>query len=169
MSYLLRHNPGDIGIELDSAGWVQFDLFVDALRDATGFPTRDDVVDAIEQNDKQRFELDAGRIRAAQGHSIDVDLGLTPVSPPARLWHGTVERFLASIMTGGLVAKERTHVHLSDTIDVAKEVGARRGVPIILSIDAEEMAKDGLLFYRSANGVWLTTRIEPRYITLVDG
>lgn len=165
MSYALRHNPDALGLELDSAGWVDFEILVERLRDDQRTPIdRDDIVDVIEQNDKQRFELVGGRIRAAQGHSIDVDLELTPAIPPNELWHGTVDRFLSSIFDTGLAPRGRTHVHLSASVEAAREVGARRGIPVLLRIDAEAMVEAGLAFYRSANGVWLTDLVKPRFI-----
>ncbi len=166
MSYILRHNPSDIDIELDDQGWVDFDRFVEQLRSAGGVNVdRFDVLDVILENDKQRFQLVNNRIRAAQGHSIDVDLGLQPATPPQTLWHGTVDRFLDSILANGLVPSGRTHVHLSDSIETARTVGARRGTPIVLTVDAEAMAAAGHWFFCSANGVWLADNVPPSFLS----
>jgi putative RNA 2'-phosphotransferase len=105
------------------------------------------------------------RIRASQGHSVEVDLGLSPAPPPATLFHGTVERFLASIRREGLVPGARTHVHLSADVETARRVGQRRGAPVVLVVDAAAMAAAGLTFRRSENGVWLTDRVPPEYLT----
>ena len=167
MSYVLRHNPGSIDIELDKQGWVDFEQFVDQLRSVGGADVdRDDVVQVIIESDKQRFQLEDSRIRAAQGHSIDVDLGLTPTKPPPVLWHGTVERFIESIWSRGLVAGGRTHVHMSDSLDTATAVGARRGQPVILAVDAMSMHHEGHDFYQSANGVWLAEHVPSSFISL---
>ena len=111
-------------------------------------------------NDKQRFgfSADGQRIRANQGHSVAVDLGLTPEPPPSILYHGTVERFVTSIMETGLEKRARQHVHLSPDVDTANRVGSRRGKPVILEIAAADMHSAGFLFFRSANGVWLTSK-----------
>jgi len=104
-------------------------------------------------------------IRANQGHSLDVDLALSPVLPPATLFHGTVQRFLVSIRRDGLVRGKRTHVHLSPDVETARRVVQRRGDAIVVVIDAAAMAEAGLAFYRSENGVWLTDSVPPRYLT----
>jgi putative RNA 2'-phosphotransferase len=115
--------------------------------------------------DKKRFELDGDRIRAAQGHTVPVDLDLPPATPPPLLYHGTVARFLPSILSTGLQPRGRHHVHLSPDPETATRVGARRGEPVILRIDAAAMHAAGHVFHRAANGVWLTSHVPPRYIT----
>jgi putative RNA 2'-phosphotransferase len=113
---------------------------------------------------KQRFELRDGLIRAAQGHSVPVDLGLPRVTPPALLYHGTVARFLPAILTDGLKPGSRTHVHLSADAGTAAEVAARRGRPVIVRVDAAAMHRASHDFYRAANGVWLTASVPPAFI-----
>ena len=168
LSYVLRHNPASIGLVLDDAGWVELDELVDRLRADGGLDVDPaQIAHVVETNDKRRFQLVDGRIRAAQGHSIDVDLGLEPQEPPKVLWHGTVERFLESIMGNGLVPGSRTHVHLSAEIETARTVGARRGRPVMLQVDAQAMHRDGHTFYRSANGVWLTANVPTQWIERV--
>lgn len=170
MSYALRHRPDEFGIKLDSEGWVDFETFVRALMGSGSSYSisRDAIVDVIEQSDKQRFELIAGRIRAAQGHSVTVDLGLDPAVPPDELWHGTVDRFLDSIIEGGLAPQGRQHVHLSGVFEVAREVGARRGTPVVLRVDAKSMADAGSIFFQSANGVWLTSNVPAQFLTPIE-
>ena len=120
----------------------------------------------VEGNDKQRFEFspDGARIRARQGHSIDVELDWPAVAPPEFLYHGTVERFFAAILAEGLRPMKRHHVHLSPDVATAQVVGARRGEAVILEIAAGAMAAAGNVFYLTGNGVWLTDSVEPRYI-----
>lgn len=165
MSKVLRHDPGRVGLVLDSAGWVPVDQFRAALR------IRQSELDAVvADNDKQRFAVTRGpdgvlRIRASQGHSIPVDLDLAPVAPPEVLYHGTGARVVASIRATGLDRGRRHHVHLSVDIATAQRVGARRGGAVaVLMVDAAAMARDGYVFFRSANGVWLTERVPPRYL-----
>lgn len=119
--------------------------------------------------DKLRFELRGGRIRAAQGHSVPVDLGLSPTAPPAVLYHGTVERFVGRIRAEGLRPRGRTHVHLSGDPETAAAVGGRRGDPVVLAIDAAAMHRDGAQFYQAANGVWLTDHVPPDRIGQPEG
>jgi len=127
----------------------------------------DELIDCVETNDKQRFAFDetGDRIRANQGHSVEVDLQLEEREPPEFLYHGTVERFLPSILKEGLVRGKRHHVHLSKDVETARKVGARRGKPVILTADAGRMHKERHTILLSANGVWLTDSVAPAYLT----
>jgi putative RNA 2'-phosphotransferase len=166
LSLVLRHDPARIGITLDSAGWTDINALLAACA-AHGHPlTRSQLEHLVTSSDKQRFALsaDGARIRANQGHSVAVELGLAPRQPPARLHHGTVAAALAGIRAEGLQKRARHHVHLSADLPTAKKVGSRRGAPLILTVRADEMAAAGLLFYRSENGVWLTDQVPPQFI-----
>ncbi|MEU2333048.1 RNA 2'-phosphotransferase [Streptomyces sp. NPDC013172] len=164
LSKHLRHQPDRIGLTLDEAGWVEIDTLLAATA-AQGFPiSREELDRVVADNDKQRFAIDGTRIRASQGHSIDVDLGLPPVTPPPYLYHGTVARHLDAIRTAGLKPMNRHDVHLSADRETATRVGARRGRPLVLSVDAGTMHRDGHVFHLSANGVWLTKAVPPAYL-----
>ena len=163
----LRHAPHDLGLTLQPGGWVPVDDLLDAAR-KHGFPiSYDELVECVETNDKQRYAFDVSgeMIRANQGHSVEVDLQLDEREPPKTLYHGTVERFLPSILEGGLVRGNRHHVHLSKDVETARKVGARRGKPVILTVDAGRMCRDGHRFFVSANGVWLTDAVPPGYLS----
>lgn len=171
LSYVLRHRPDSIGLQLDANGWADVDELLRRLAEH-GKPVARDLLDrVVAENDKQRFAFDAqrARIRASQGHSIDVELGLEPVQPPDVLYHGTASRFVTSILATGLRAGGRQHVHLSGDVDTARRVGTRHGVPVILRVDTARMRTDGAVFYRSDNGVWLTGPVAPRYLRVLDG
>jgi putative RNA 2'-phosphotransferase len=162
----LRHAPEDLGLALEPGGWVPVTDLLEASARA-GFPiARPELVRCVESNDKQRFSFDetGERIRANQGHSVEVDLQLEEGRPPEVLYHGTVARFLAGIWAEGLDKGSRHHVHLSLDVATARKVGARRGKPIILQVDAGRMHRDGHKFYRSANGVWLTDSVPAEYL-----
>lgn len=164
LSYVLRHHPEAIGIRLDEGGWVDIDTLLAALA-RHGRPIGRELLEqVVAGTDKQRLEVSGGRIRAAQGHSVPVDLGLRPAPPPPVLYHGTVARLLDSIRTHGLTPGHRNHVHLSADPDAAAAVGARRGRAVVLRVDAAGMHRAGYRFYRAANGVWLTDHVPPRWI-----
>jgi putative RNA 2'-phosphotransferase len=168
LSLVLRHDPAAAGVTLDAEGWVRVeDLLAGAARHGHSF-TRAELDEVVQASDKQRFAFspDRQRIRANQGHSVSVDLGLTPETPPEVLYHGTVERFVSSIMEKGIDKRARQFVHLSLDVATAIRVGGRRGKPVILKIAAASMHADGFHFYCSANGVWLTERVPPQYISL---
>jgi putative RNA 2'-phosphotransferase len=105
-----------------------------------------------------------GRIRAAQGHSVPVDLGLAPATPPDVLYHGTVERSARSILVEGLRPGSRQFVHLSADLPTALAVGRRRGQPVVLVVDAAAAHAAGLAFRRVSNGVWLTGTLPARFV-----
>ncbi|GAA0230017.1 RNA 2'-phosphotransferase [Saccharothrix mutabilis subsp. mutabilis] len=159
MSKHLRHQPERLGLTLDAAGWVDLDEFVRELG-----TTHEDVREVVARNDKQRFTIAGGRIRANQGHTVAVDLDLPSAEPPAVLYHGTVARYLPDIMRDGLLPMTRHDVHLSATVDTAVRVGARRGKPVVLEVDAAAMHAAGHEFRVSANGVWLTATVPPGYL-----
>ncbi|WP_433385106.1 RNA 2'-phosphotransferase [Micromonospora sp. KLBMP9576] len=166
MSLALRHVPARFGLVPDRAGWVPVEALCAALR-----IDRADLDPVVAGDDKQRFAVQRGadgveRIRANQGHSIPVELGLAPAVPPARLYHGTGRAALDSIRATGLHRAGRHHVHLSPDVATARRVGARRaGELVVLTVDAAAMARDGHIFYCSANGVWLTDAVPARYLT----
>lgn len=164
LSYLLRHRPDSAGLVLDAAGWVPVGAVLEALRAGGLDVSLAELERVVETNDKRRFVLRDGRIRASQGHSVDVVLGYAPGHPPAVLFHGTVERALASILAHGLVRGARHHVHLSVTFETARAVGARRGRPVVLRVDAAAMVAAGHVFYRSDNDVWLTDGVPAAYV-----
>lgn len=165
LSYVLRHHPESVGIHLDPAGWVDVEVLLRALAD-DGLPvTRADLEAVMTEIPKQRFEARDGRIRATHGHSIEVDLGLEEQAPPATLYHGTVRRFLAAIREEGLRPGSRQHVHLSPDVPTAREVGSRRGRPVVLEVAAGQLHADGHPFHRAADGVWLTDAVPAAYLT----
>ncbi|GLY49460.1 putative RNA 2'-phosphotransferase [Lentzea sp. NBRC 102530] len=159
MSKALRHQPERIGLTLDPAGWVPLADLLSALGVSEA-----DVREVVARNDKKRFTIDGDRIRANQGHSVEVDLGLPTAVPPGQLFHGTVARYLDDIMREGLRPMNRHDVHLSPDRETAHRVGSRRGRPLILTVDAAAMHADGHEFRLSANGVWLTQHVPARYL-----
>ena len=168
LSLILRHKPEEIGLTLDNQGYLEVEKLLQGINN-TGRKIDKDILDEIVASDnKQRYSYnyDGTKIRANQGHSVKVDLGLTKSKPPEFLYHGTVERFLDSISKQGLLRMGREYVHLSDNIETAKNVGTRRGKPIILVINAEEMYNDGLEFYLSENNVWLVENVPVKYISM---
>lgn len=171
LSYVLRHRPDEIGIELDSRGWVAIDTLL-AAAGAHGNPlTREELDNVVANNNKQRFAIseDGTRIRASQGHSTYVDLGYAASLPPELLFHGTAACNVASIRTQGLLKGSRHHVHLSLDSITATQVGARHGSPVVLVVRAGNMSIAGHEFFLSANGVWLTEHVPAAFIDFGSG
>lgn len=167
LSYVLRHKPESIDVELDENGWVDISVLLNACRVSGKNISEALLTEIVETNDKKRFVFSESgrRIRASQGHSIkSLDLQLKELVPPVKLFHGTVEKFIPAIQHSGLQKMKRQHVHLSEIIGTATSVGGRRGKPVILTISAVLMHKAGYTFYRSDNGVWLTDSVPWEYI-----
>jgi putative RNA 2'-phosphotransferase len=164
LSYVLRHRPDSVGLTLDPAGWADVGELLAALD-----LSRAELDHVVATNDKRRFAFDGtgGRIRASQGHTRPVDLGYEPRTPPDVLFHGTVERFLPAILAEGLRPGRRHAVHLSADEATARVVGARRGRPVVLRVDAAAMAADGVPFARSDNGVWLVDAVPAVHLSVV--
>ena len=169
LAYLLRHAPETAGLTLDPGGWVSVEALLDALSRRGSPMTREALEDLVQGSDKKRFTLAGGRIRAAQGHSVPVDLGLTPIVPPEILFHGTAERFLSAIRAGGLTPQSRRQVHLSADAETARTVGARHGRPVVLQVAAARMHESGAAFFQADNGVWLTDAVAPDFLIFPEG
>ncbi len=166
LALILRHKPEAVGIALDPEGWADVgDLLAGMKRNGHAL-TFDALANIVETNSKRRYAFndDRTKIRAVQGHSRPVDVGLAPVTPPGRLYHGTVERFIGSIREKGLIRGTRLHVHLSADRESAALVGKRRGQPIVLTVDSGTMAERRHVFYLSENGVWLTEHVPVGFI-----
>jgi len=166
LSLVLRHQPEKIGIHLDEAGWVDVDVLLKAMARHGKQLSRETLDHVVRTNDKRRFSLseDGRRIRANQGHSIEVELGYAPAEPPEILLHGTPTRFLDAIRREGLKRMKRHHVHLHVDEATATAVGTRRGKPVLLRVRARDMAGQGHEFFVTPNNVWLTDRVPPEFI-----
>ncbi len=166
ISLILRHNPGVIGITLDEHGWADVEKLIAGVN--TTYTLNMEILEEIVRTDnKQRYSFNADKtlIRANQGHSVQVDVELAQAAPPDILYHGTGEKFAASIDEQGLIPKSRLYVHLSKDTETALSVGSRHGNPVVYQIDAKSMAEQGYGFFLSVNGVWLTKRVPPEFLT----
>ena len=158
---MLRHDPGHYGVEMDKNGWVDTDPILSMFEISFDY-----LCELVATNNKQRFQMDLsnGRIRASQGHSIQVDLELKEKVPPIELYHGTCMNFTPNIDDFGLKKMNRNHVHLSDNVQTASEVGRRHGESFVYVVEAQKMHIDGFKFYQSNNGVWLTDNVPTEYL-----
>ncbi len=172
ISLVLRHNPGAAGIRLDEHGWADVRELIRGVNETGRVLDVDMLKEIVRTNDKKRFAFneDCTKIRANQGHSIQVDVELTETDPPDVLYHGTATRFLGSILNKreGLKSGSRLYVHLSGDYQMAVKVGQRHGVPAVLKVDARQMARDGYVFYLSENGVWLVKEVPEKYLEKIN-
>lgn len=165
LNLILRHKPEVIGIQLDEHGWAKVDELIAGIR-KTQFMDQTLLEKLVAEDEKGRYAFndDKTLIRANQGHSIPVDVGLKEVQPPEVLWHGTGEKYVASIDREGLISKSRLYVHLSADFQTALKVGSRHGKPVVYAVDARRMHEEGYVFFLSVNGVWLTQRVPMAYL-----
>ena len=168
LSLILRHKPENIGLILDKNGWAIVTELLEKLKVYNNELTFNELKFIVENNDKKRFIFndDFSKIRANQGHSVDVDLELENEQPPQYLYHGTAERNIDSILKNGINSGNRQHVHLSNNIETATKVGMRHGKPVIFEISSKEMFVNGIKFFKSENDVWLTDFVDSKFIKL---
>ena len=173
LSLILRHHPEAAGITLDAHGWADVGALLRGICDTGWQIDRETLERIVREDNKQRytFNEDCTKIRANQGHSIPVDVGLRRVQPPQYLYHGTAARFLPAIQAEGIKRMGRQYVHLSPDYQTAVAVGRRHGSPVVvLRIEAGTMAQSGVTFFLSENGVWLCEYVPPEYFCVVtDG
>lgn len=169
LSLVLRHQPGTIGLVLDPHGWADTAELIEKMN-RHGYPLTESLLQqVVATNDKQRFSFngDKTRIRAAQGHSLEVDLQLEAAVPPPFLYHGTGRRAVDSILASGLQKQKRQHVHLSAGLETAVKVGRRHGTPKVFVVRSGDMHREGYTFYLSDNSVWLVEEVPPQYRVLL--
>jgi putative RNA 2'-phosphotransferase len=166
LSLVLRHKPEAGGVILDENGWVDVDDLIRGCQENGRTFTSKELEEVVETNDKKRFSFsdDKTRIRANQGHSVEIELELEEQTPPKILYHGTAERNLGLIFENGLQKMKRHHVHLSADVETARSVGTRYGKPVIFKIDTEKMRAEGFRFFVSANEVWLVEEVPPDFL-----
>lgn len=171
LSYVLRHNPAALDLSVDPGGWVDVNTLLERSREDGRPLRRAQIRQIIAASEKKRFALsdDGTKIRANYGHSIDVDLALSPTFPPDCLYHGTTHRALSSIRNEGLHPQSRQYVHLSTTREEAASVGQRHGTPVVLPIDAPALHDAGYALYHSADSVWLVRHVPPSFIRFPEG
>ena len=168
LSLVLRHKPDIIDLELSQHGWADVNELIEKMNACEKRIDRETLNSIVENNNKKRFSFneDRTKIRASQGHSIDVDLDYCPKMPPDVLYHGTATKYTNDIFSKGLEKGSRHHVHLSHDTETAVKVGQRHGKPVVLTIMAKDMHCDGYHFYQSDNGVWLTEKVPVQYILM---
>ena len=170
LSLVLRHQPETIGIQLDKNGWTDVKELIEKANDNGINLDRDTLNHIVATNSKKRFAFNEthDKIRASQGHSIDIELGYESQKPPEILYHGTSEKSVQSIIDKGLEKQSRQHVHLSSDIETAIKVGQRHGKPFVFKVLAEQMYTDNFQFFISDNGVWLTENVPAKYLKRND-
>lgn len=173
VAHALRHEPWDYGLEPDSQGWVPVEELLDALRskrDAWRHLTEEDLIEMIDSSDKKRYEISQGKIRAYYGHSLSEKIEKVAAVPPDILYHGTNAQALPVILKEGLKPMNRQYVHLSVDQETAHEVGSRRRKSeiVLLRIQALDAHRQGIMFYKGHEAIWLADFISPDFIHIEE-
>ena len=166
ISLILRHKPEEIGISLDDFGWAEVEDLINGINTSGRNIDMNILEEIVRTDNKQRYSFneDKTKIRANQGHSIPVKVELKELAPPSTLYHGTATKSIEGIKQLGIKSMSRLYVHLSKDFETAKQVGERHGECVVLVINAKRMYENGIKFYLSENGVWLTEYVDPKYI-----
>lgn len=165
LALVLRHKPEEANITLDSEGWTDIKNLLDGCKSAGVMIDSKELLDIVNSDDKKRYSIDGSKIRANQGHSININITFEEKEPPDLLYHGTLKSNINLLYASGIKKMARHHVHLSCDSETAFKVGRRRGTPMVFKIDAQQMHKDGIKFFISDNGVWLTDYVTPEYLS----
>lgn len=166
LSLVLRHQPEIISIQLDQNGWTNVNELIEKSNNYGVQFDRETLNHIVATNSKKRFAFNNtfDKIRASQGHSIEIELGYINQKPPEMLFHGTSEKSVHSILLTGLEKRSRQHVHLSSDFETAVKVGQRHGKPFVFKVLAAQMYTDNFQFFISDNGVWLTDNVPTKYL-----
>ena len=165
ISLVLRHKPSVINTTLTDDGYCDVDVLIKGIKEKFNIDfTLQDLERIVAEDNKQRYSFKGSMIRANQGHSINVNLGLKEKIPNDILFHGSALKIKDKIYEEGIKKQSRQYVHLSSDVDTAVKVAVRHGEPIVLTINTKAMYNDGYKFYLSENGVWLTDYVPPEYI-----
>jgi len=164
LSLALRHDPSALGLKIDREGWAEVDAVLKGLERA-GFRVDAAVLKAlVELDDKGRFELRNGRIRARYGHSIDVSISYPEDATSAALYHGTSQDFLPAILREGILPMKRRYVHLAVDVETACLNAARRPRPVVLAVDAQCLRRRGYRVYIASHKIRLVQYVPPECV-----
>lgn len=170
LSLILRHQPEVVGLNLEENGWVSVEKLIKSCADYGKSFTFAELKSIVETNDKKRFAFNENetKIRANQGHSVEVEIEFEKQTPPEILYHGTAEKNVGLIFGEGLKKMSRHHVHLSSETETAEKVGMRYGKSVIFQVDTAAMIEEGFEFFVSANGVWLVENVPPKFLKIKE-
>jgi putative RNA 2'-phosphotransferase len=163
IAYILQHRPDEFGLVLDDDGFVSLKELQQAIAEEEGwsYVRRSHIIEAVYTGDRERFEVKDERIRHAFAHPIDYE----PASPPKILYHGVRRRAYPHILQKGLDPMGKQYIHLATSPELARRIGRRRDPdPLIVEVQAQGAAENGIIFYQANPLIYLTEHIPPAYI-----
>ncbi len=172
MAGALRHFPEKLGLMMDGKGWVDISSLIKSIGSGrSGFNwLRIHHIKAVVNTDERgRYQIDGGMIRATYGHSINVNLDDLPIADLDQYFYPVTEEEADIIIERGLHPVDRKKVHLSGTIEKAIEAGrVRAEEPLILLIDGKKAKKDGIKIFKAGKDVYITEGIDSQYLSILD-
>src|SRR6185437_14893174 len=138
-------------------GWIELNDLIDFFKDKKQVQvTIQDIQHVSDTSEKKRFEIENGRLRAVQGHSLPVEIEMQKITKVLRkIYHGTFVKNVDSIRKHGLKRMSRNFIHLTDNFD-----HLRNNSTVLIEIDVESAMSEGIDFFKAKNGVILTKGID---------
>jgi putative RNA 2'-phosphotransferase len=168
ISGALRHFPDDLGLAMNQHGWVGVDVLVDAMITRYKWSNKEKLFSIIESDEKGRYEIKGNKIRARYGHSVDVDLDYDENTLP-ELYYGASREEVDILLEKGIRPMRQRYVHLSTSVEKAKEVAKIHSEdPVLLAINAQEAQNDGVTMLEATENIVLAEEIPPQYLSLMQ-
>lgn len=173
MAGILRHFPERFELQMDGRGWVDLDQFVESVKAARQnyqrWLRREHIQALVETDEKGRYQIDGGMVRATYAHSVDVNLDDLPEATLDKLYFPVAEEELDMVLETGLRPSDRSMIHLSAGPDKAYSAGrVHMHDPIILEVDVGKANMGGNFIFRAGRTVYVTDAVEPECIKVFD-
>lgn len=172
MAGVLRHFPQRFKLDMDEQGWVKLYSFVEAIkarRRGYHWLRVHHIQAIVETDDKGRYQIKSGMLRATYGHSIDVDLDLPTDDIPKKLFYPTTEEEIDILLENGLHPADRRKVHLSRTRKDAEIAGKFRvNEPVIIEINAKQAIEDDIIIKKAGKTVFIVDEVPAKYLSKVS-
>lgn len=166
MAGILRHFPERFNLTMDGRGWVDLEEFTNAIKDSRDnyrrWLRREHIVALVETDEKGRYQIDGGMVRATYAHSVNVNLDDLPEANVDKLYFPVSEEEMDLVLESGLRPSDRNMIHLSATPDKAYSAGrVHIADPLLLEIDVRKASDAGNFIFRAGKSVYVTDAVEP--------
>jgi putative RNA 2'-phosphotransferase len=170
MAGILRHFPERFNLTMDGRGWVDLEEFTNAIKDSRDnyrrWLRREHIVALVETDEKGRYQIDGGMVRATYAHSVNVNLDDLPEANVDKLYFPVAEEELDVVLEAGLRPSDRNMIHLSATPDKAYSAGrVHIPDPILLEVDVKGASDAGNFIFRAGKAVYVTDAVEPNVLS----
>jgi putative RNA 2'-phosphotransferase len=172
MAGVMRHFPEKFDLKMNEHGWIDVREFISAVqtkRQSLHWLRPHYIEAIVDTDDKGRYQLEDGKIRATYGHTVNISLDLPTDNIPDELFYPTTTEEVEIVLETGIKPADRKKVHLSKTYEKALEAGTRRVEnPVVLKINAKEAIKDNIVIMQAGKSVYLVDEIPPKHLSVVE-